>query len=128
MIAYLIAQAAALAPLPLPDAAPSAAVASEIASIEQAMENWQGGVYKKDGQLACRISRSSGDEAIDAIQCGAMLRCYAPVAARLDAIAALDVDRDERARQMRPVVATTRPCIAQASKAGVRMLAEQRAG
>ena len=131
MTFLLFAQAAAapaLPPLPMPETEPSAAVSEEIVVIGEAMKTWKGGVYKKDGQLACRIRKSSGDEAIDTIRCGAMLRCYAPIVPQLDAIAAMDLSREERSRRMQPVVETTVPCVEQASEAGIRMLAELRAG
>lgn len=122
----LLAQAAA--DLPVPQGPPSAAVAAEMKAIGQKLETFRGGVYKKDGKLTCRIAASSGDKAIDMVRCGAMLRCYAPRADELDAIAASAAPKAERSRKMQAVVASTQPCVTDASAAGVRMLAEERAG
>lgn len=121
----LLTQAAA-AELPVPQGPPSEAVAAEIEVIGKQLETFRGGVYKKDGKLTCRIAKSSGDEAVDMVRCGAMLRCYAPKVEALDAIAASDAPKDERNREMQAIVAATQPCVTEASAAGVRMLAEQR--
>ena len=121
----MFAQAAA-AELPVPQGPPTEAVAEQITVIGKRLKTWKGGVYKKDGKLTCRITQSSGDKDVDMVRCGAMLRCYAPKAEELDAIAASDAPKADRNRKMQAVAEATIPCVEEASEAGVRMLAEER--
>jgi len=113
--------------LPTPQGPPTEEVAEQITVIGKRLETFKGGVYKKDGKLTCRIAQSSGDKSVDMIRCGAMLRCYAPKAEELDTIAASNAPKAERNRKMQAVAEATLPCVEEASDAGVRMLAEERA-
>ena len=126
-LTFAIFAQAGVVDLPVPQGPPTEAVAEQITIIGRRLETFNGGVYKKDGKLTCRIARSSGDKAVDMIRCGAMLRCYAPKADELDAIAASDASKADRNRKMQAVAEATMPCVEEASEAGVRMLAEQRA-
>ncbi len=127
--AFLAVMAQGAVPaLPTPQGPPTEAVAEQIVQIETRMERFEGGVYKKDGKLTCRIAQSSGDKDVDMVRCGAMLRCLAPRADELDAIAASDAPPADRNRRMQGVVAAAQPCVKDANAAGVRMLAEKRAG
>ena len=134
LAALLLAQAATpaavdpAAPSPLPafDTPPSEAVAEEILVIGRKMAAWKGGVYKKDGRLACRIRESSGEDAVDAIRCGAMLRCFATEEAEFDRIAGLSLPTKERNRMMQALAQTLTPCLDAAHDAGMRFLAESR--
>ena len=131
LASLLLAQsAAAIAPPALPtfDAPPSEAVAREIVVIGRKMKVWKGGIYKKGDRLACRIKVSSKDKDVDAIRCGAMLRCFAPEEAEFDRIAALDVPTKERNRMMQAHAESLTPCLDAAHEAGMRYLAESRAG
>ncbi len=114
--------------LPTPQGPPTEPVAEQIVQIERTMKRFEGGVYKKDGKLTCRIEASSGDKDVDMVRCGAMLRCLAPEAEELDAIAASDLPAADRSRQLQAIVAGAQPCVENAKAAGVRMLAEKRAG
>lgn len=125
-LAFVLMAQAATADLPVPEGPPSEAVSEQITVIGERLKTFKGGVYKKDGQLTCRIEASTGDEAIDMVRCGAMLRCFAPRAAELDTIAASDAPRAERNRRMQAIAEAAQPCLEEASAAGVRMLAEQR--
>lgn len=123
----LLAQAAAPAtPPPLPP--PSAEVAQEIVVIGTRAKTWRGGMTKRDGRLVCRTKQSTGDREIDAVRCGAMLRCAAPHVAEMDRIAASDLAREERNRQLTAIITGTMPCMDEAGRVGIRMLAEQREG
>ena len=121
----VLAQAAA-ADLPVPHGPPTEPVAEQIVVLGEKLKTWKGGVYKKDGKLTCRITQPSGDKNVDMVRCGAMLRCYAPKAAALDAIAASDESRKARNLKKQAIAQETMPCVEEASAAGVRMLAEKR--
>ena len=127
LAALIFVQAAPAAP-PLPAfvTPPSDAVAQEIVAIDRKMKSWKGGVYPKDGQLTCRISESTGDDDIDAIRCGAMLRCVAPAQADFDRIAALDIAKADREARLAVLAESLQPCIEAAHEAGMRYLAEMR--
>ena len=133
LASLLLAQAAAASPAALPplptfDAPPSEAVAEEIVVIGRRMEEWKGGLASKDGRLTCLTRKSSGDADVDAIRCGAMLRCFAPEQAEFARLAALDIPRKERDAKMQAHAETLVPCMDAAHEAGMRYLAESRAG
>ncbi|MDG6079462.1 hypothetical protein E3U23_09680 [Erythrobacter litoralis] len=125
LVLAVVAQAA-VPDLPVPQGPPTEEVAEQITVIGQRLKTFKGGVYKKDGKLTCQIAQSTGDKAVDMIRCGAMLRCYAPKADELDAIAASDASQADRNRRMQVIAEATLPCVENASDAGVRMLAEKR--
>ena len=133
LLPLLFAQAVAGAPDRVPvdemlAIPPSAEVAEEIVVIGRTMEKWKGGVYKQDGELKCRIKISSGDADVDAIRCGAMLRCVAPEVQTMDRIAALDIPRKERSEMLQAHMQSLTPCFDAAHEAGTRFLAERRVG
>ncbi len=123
LVALLLAQAGANA-AQLPP--PSAAVAENITVIGSRLDDWKGGVYKRDGKLTCRIEESSGDTEIDMIRCGAMIRCFTPMTETMDAVAQADLPTRERNRQLSHLAQSAQPCLDAAHKIGVRMLAEKR--
>ncbi|GMM91884.1 hypothetical protein [Qipengyuania sp. MTN3-11] len=129
LASILLAQAAATAPPPLPTfvTPPSEAVAEEIVVIGRKLDTWKGGIASQDGQIACRTKQSTGDEDVDAIRCGAMLRCFAPEVEEMNRLSALDVPAEERNRLMQAHAKTLVPCLDAAHKAGMRYLAEVRA-
>ena len=110
-------------------AAPSEeAIAEQVVQINQTLDKWKGGVYKKDdGKLTCRVEQSSGDQAVDLLRCGAMVGCYTPRVDELDAIAAADAPEADRKAQMQEVMAEVQPCIEDAHRLGVRRIATVRA-
>ena len=118
-----VAQAASAQQAPIDEAK----VAEHLAAIETRMSAWDGGLTKRDGQVVCQTVTSSGDEAADAIRCAAMLQCYAPYTARLDAIAASDAPIEERRTQMQAIGEQAAPCIATAGAQAAQRLAEYRA-
>lgn len=105
---------------------PSPAVIEEMKQIGEKMGGWRGGVYKDEGEVHCRTEQSSGDEAIDTIRCAAMIRCLTPHVSEFDAIAESGLPEADRNKKMQAVVATTRPCLAETTRVGVRVLAEKR--
>ena len=128
MIVTSLLLALAQAGEPAAQSAPSeAAVADEIVVIGKKMDMWRGGIFKRDGQLTCRTEKSSGDLAIDAVHCGAMVKCYAPHVEELDRIAAKDAPRSQRNAEMQAIGEAAKPCLEDAKAEAVRRLAEFRA-
>ncbi|UVI39902.1 hypothetical protein [Qipengyuania spongiae] len=129
MAQSVAAPAAAPPPPPLPTfvTAPTKEVADEIVVIGRKLEAWKGGLAAQDGQLTCRTNQSTGDEEIDGIRCGAMLRCFAPEVPEMNRLSSLDVPTEERNRLMQAHAETLVPCLDAAHEAGVRYLAEVRA-
>lgn len=124
-LTLLVAQAAAPAAAEMPS---EEAIASQVVAINRTLDKWQGGVYKKDdGKLTCRMERSSGDQAVDLLRCGAMVGCYAPRVEELDAIVASDASAEDRKARMQQVMDEVQPCIEQAHRQGVRRIAIVRA-
>ena len=125
LVLVALVQAAGGTP-PVP-AASEEAVAAEIAGIDRKLGDWRGGIYKRDGKLACNTQVSSGDPAVDIIRCAAMLKCYAPQVAELDRIAESDANRNERVAQIQAIAEQVKPCVSGAEEEGVRRLAMTRA-
>lgn len=103
------------------------AIAREIVVIGRKLDDWKGGIYKKDGQLTCRIEQSSGDQAIDALRCAAMVKCYSPRVDELDRIASGDATRKARVAKMQAVAEEVKPCLESTEQEGIRLLAKARA-
>ena len=103
------------------------AVGEEIVVIGKKMDEWKGGIFKRDGKLTCRTEKSSGDLAIDAVHCGAMVKCYAAYVEELDRIAAKDAPRKQRNAEMQAIGEAVIPCLEDAKAEAVRRLAEFRA-
>ncbi len=81
VLALLVAGATPLAPvLPTPE------VAQEIVVMGKKLKGWKGGVSKVGGRMVCKTRKSSGDKALDAIRCGAMLNCMKPLEPRIDTL------------------------------------------
>ena len=107
---------------------PSPEVANEIVVIGQRMDDWKGGLAKVDGELKCRTKKSSGDEIVDAIRCGSMLACIAPLAPQIDEIMASDLGRKEKQARAQEVSETAVPCMEDYNREAVLRLARSRAG
>lgn len=120
LLALLAATPAAVPP-------PTAAVAREIVVIGQKLKSWKGGVSKVDGRMVCRTGKSTGDKALDAIRCGAMLTCMKPLEARVDALMASDRTQGEKRRAFDRLLSGIEPCLADYEAAAVTRLAEAKA-
>ena len=121
MIATALFLAAASAATPL-----SPEVANEILVVGQRLErDWRGKLAKRDGRLACKTARSTGDVAID---CGAMLHCTLAVEPQMDALAAdRTLSGRDRRRQMDTLVQSTVPCMDDYRNSAIVRLAAARA-
>ena len=106
--------------------APPPEVTDQILVISERLKSWKGGLYKKDGKLTCRIKQSTGDREIDAIRCGALLGCFAPKAAEMDAASESDLPEAEREKRMQKIAESTKPCLELMHRRGTSKLAEMR--
>lgn len=122
--------------LALPDAAaaqdaaprPQTEVEEQIVVIGERMHTWNGGLAKVDGKLTCRTKKSSGDEMVDAIRCGAMLTCMGELAPQIDEVMASDIARKEKQAQVQAIAEGAVPCMDAYHKTAVMRLAQSRAG
>ena len=115
MILALLSLAAA----PLP-----AAVENEIVVIGFRLKNdWRGTLFKQDGRLGCKTTQSTGNQAIDAIGCGAIVTCTAPIEAQMDQLASAKLSKRERSRRMSELTRSTLPCLENYRAEHVRRLA-----
>ena len=126
-IALMVAQSGAVA---AQDAAPEpqAEVEEQIVVIGERMHTWNGGLAKVDGKLTCRTKKSSGDEMVDAIRCGAMLTCMGELAPQIDEVMASDIARKEKQAQVQAIAEGAVPCMDAYHKTAVMRLAQSRAG
>ena len=119
---------AALLMAAAPAAAPVPAEAEEIVVIGERLKEWRGTWGSKKGVLACRTTRSTGDAAIDAVGCQALVSCASPMVPRFTAIAAAKLSKAERQRRMDAASQAMLPCLKEARESGIAALAAQRAG
>jgi hypothetical protein len=100
----------------------------EIIVIGEKLKSWRGTIRTHDGQQVCKTTKSTGDKAIDAIGCGAMLACFAPEQERLDALQKSSKDAEEYRRVSEPVFEAIGACLAEKRSAGVDAFVKQRRG
>jgi hypothetical protein len=122
ILTLLAVQAAPVAPPP----AQSPEVAREIVVIAQKLKGWKGGVTKEGGRMVCRTKTSSGEKAVDAIRCGAMLSCMKPLEPRIDALMGSDRSRREKRDGFAAILKGIGPCLEDYEAAAVARLAEAR--
>ncbi len=110
----------------LPVAPPATDVSREIVVIAKQMRGWKGGVSKVNGRMVCRTSQSSGDKALDAIRCGAMLTCMKPLEPRIDALMGSDRSRREKRDGFDAMAKGIEPCLTAYEADAVSRLAATR--
>jgi lipopolysaccharide biosynthesis regulator YciM len=101
---------------------------NQIVVIGQRMRAWRGAIAKVNGTMTCRTQKSSGDAAIDAIRCNAMLSCVGPLAPQMDAIMVSKAKRREKDKQATALTTTAVPCMEANHEKAVAALAAIRAG
>ncbi|MBR0552604.1 hypothetical protein [Stakelama marina] len=109
-----------------PPAVPAPAVDDEIVVIGKRLRDWRGRFRMHDGKPECRTTRSTGDKAIDAIGCEAMVQCYGPLQARVEQMTAQVKDKAERTRRLQQIADGQVQCLKDARQAGIAKLAEER--
>lgn len=106
--------------------AQSDVVDDEIVVIGEKLSTWKGKTYVKKGVRKCKSIKSSGDKAIDAIGCEAMLYCMSNLTPQIDQITATAKNKAEAAKLMAPLYAELGNCVAEQRSLGVARLAHAR--
>jgi hypothetical protein len=108
--------------------APEQPVGDEIVVISRKLESWRGSWRLRDGAVTCKTRRSTGDKAIDAVGCDAMVSCIGPLAPRFAEIEASKADKAEMQRQADAMLEGARigECLTARREAGIAALAEAR--
>lgn len=121
--------AAALLLAVMPVAAPPApAVAEEIVVIGRKLADWRGIWKSRKGVLSCKTTRSTGDKAIDAVGCQALIACTTPLVPQFQAIAGAKLAKAERDARMNTLAQSIGPCLVERRADGIAALADARAG
>jgi hypothetical protein len=113
-------QSAAQAEQPAPE--------GDILVIARKLKDWRGEWHLKKGRVTCKTKRSTGDTAIDAVGCAALVTCITPRAAELQALGDSMQDRAVKQQQITNMMRTLTPCIDASREQGIARLSEQRAG
>jgi hypothetical protein len=105
-----------------------APVDHEIEVVAKRLDKWRGTWRVKDGDVTCTTKRSTGDIAIDAVGCDAMMQCMAPIALRYDAIQNGNASRAETQRQVDALLQGEKvgDCLADRRDAGIAALVDAR--
>ena len=108
--------------------APEQPVGDEIVVIGRKLESWRGSWRLRDGAVTCKTRRSTGDKAIDALGCDAMVACIGPLAPRFAEIEASKVDKTEMQRQADALLKDAKigDCLTARREAGIAALAAAR--
>ncbi len=101
---------------------------NEITVLANRLRDWRGVWKMRDDRVTCRTKRSSGDKAVDAIGCSAMIDCIAPLIPDLKALDASDLPRAEAERQLSALLDSAKvfDCVEERRDSGLAALAAQR--
>lgn len=116
----------AVAGTPLAPASPTPTVAREIVVMGKKLKDWNGGVSKVGGRMVCKTKKSSGDKALDAIRCGAMLSCLKPLEPRIDTLMGSALPAGEKRKGFQGLLTGIEPCLETYAAGAVARLAEDR--
>ncbi len=116
-----------VAATPLAPVSPTPEVAQEIVVMAKKLKDWKGGVSKVGGKMICRTSKSSGDKALDAIRCGAMLSCMKPLEPHIDTLMGSKLALSEKKNRFAGMVSGVESCAAKQEAGALARLAEDRA-
>ena len=91
-----------IAALALAAAQPAAEppVDNEITVIANKLRDWRGNWRLRKGAVTCKTTRSTGDKAVDALGCDAMVACITPIAQQVDAIDVKKVGKEAAQQQV----------------------------
>ncbi|QDH33551.1 hypothetical protein [Porphyrobacter sp. YT40] len=100
----------------------------EIEVIANKLRTWRGNWKLSKGAVTCKTKRSTGDKAIDAIGCDAMVQCIAPIAPQFVALGEQKLPKDEMNQRANALVeeAGIGDCIFSRREAGISSLAAAR--
>ncbi|NCP14384.1 MAG: hypothetical protein GW858_09515 [Sphingomonadales bacterium] len=111
-------------------AAPAAQprVDNEIVVMGSKLRDWRGNMKLRKGAVSCKTKRSTGDKAIDAIGCDAMVQCFTPIVPRFAALEKSKLPKDEMNRQADALLndAGIGDCLAARREAGIAALVAAR--
>jgi len=126
----LIASLALAAAQPAVEPAPEQSADNEITVVANRLRAWRGTWRVNKGAVSCKTKRSTGDKAIDAIACDAMVACIGPLAPRFAAIEASKPGKAEMEQQLGSLLETEKvgDCLSARHKAGVAALVAARKG
>jgi hypothetical protein len=101
---------------------------NEIEVIGNRLREWRGKWKTRKGVVSCRTTRSTGDKAIDAIGCDAMVQCVAPVARQWAALDDEKLSKDELNRRANAMLEEARigDCMTAKRDAAIAALAAAR--
>ena len=125
LLAILTVAGAQLSPAS-PPTRPNPETADQIVVMGQKLKGWKGGVSKVGGRMVCKTSKSSGDKALDAIRCGAMLGCMKPLEARIDALMGSDLALGVKKARFRQLTSGLEDCAAKQEAQALARLAGER--
>jgi hypothetical protein len=108
-------------------AAAPPAIENEITVIGKRLRDWRAVIRVKNGVPKCSIKRSTGDAAIDAIGCDAMLSCLPRFAPEFRAIPS-DLDRATRDRRSAEISQRMAACVEARNDVLIAALVAQRRG
>ncbi len=100
----------------------------EIEVIANKLRTWRGDWKLSKGNVTCKTKRSTGDKAIDAIGCDAMVQCIAPIAPQFVALGESKLPKDEMNRRADALLkdAGIGECVVSRREAGIAALAAAR--
>jgi hypothetical protein len=101
---------------------------NEIEVIGNKLRDWRGSAKLRKGVATCKTKRSTGDKAIDAIGCDAMVQCFQAIAPEWAAINSAKLDRTETEKQFNALItsADVGGCVFEKRKAGIDALVAAR--
>ena len=122
----MLALAALVQPVAAPVEEPLAD--NEILVIGRKLQDWRGTWRLKEGAVTCKTRRSTGDKAIDAIGCDAMVQCIAPIAPKFAAIEDAKLPKAEAQQQANLLLESAKigECVFARREAGISALAAAR--
>ncbi len=103
-------------------------VDNEITVIANKLRDWRGSWRLRKGAVTCKTKGSTGDKAIDAIGCDAMVACITPLVLRFAEIEASKASKEEMSRQANALMseAGVYDCLFAKREAGIAALVAAR--
>jgi len=101
---------------------------NEITVVANRLRDWRGTWRMNKGAVTCKTKRSTGDKAIDAIGCDAMVACIGPLAPRFVELEATELPKEELAGRATALMTEGRvyECLFATREAGIAALVAER--
>lgn len=125
MIAMVLT-ALALTQVEAPAAEPP--IDNEIVVLGNKLRDWRGSWRVRDRVMKCKTKRSTGDRAIDAVGCNAMVTCMTPLAPQWKAIEDADLPKAELESRLNGMLQSAKvgDCFATVREQGIAALVAAR--